>query len=779
FSVVDAVLLRPLDYKDADRLVGLWSTHPNYGPFNLPSYPDFADWRSASKTLSGLAFTRGDGFLLRGPDGAERLAGARVSEGFLGVIGARAVVGRTFTADEERPGGPRVVVLGNALWRRRFGGDPKVVGTTVRLDDQAYTVVGVLTRGATYPEWAELYTPMAPWASDPALRERALRVDNRAVARLAPGATIEQARAELATIAQRLADEYPETNAKWSVAVNPLRDDIVQGAGRGLYVLLGAVGLVLLVACANVANLVLARAVGRGREVAVRTALGAGRGRVARQLVTEGLVLGLLGGAAGALVASWSVRAFVAVATAQPWNSRVLPRLEEVAVDGRVLALATAATLVTSLLFSLAPVLHASRLDLVTALREGGRGASGGRAAGRMRAALVAGEVALAMLLLVGAGLLLESQRRLAQVDLGYDPSRVVVAPLFIPSGKYASPEQAVALYRRLRDEAAALPGARVAAVANHAPFVGSTDTRIEIPGRAQAAGDPELRADFRTASAEYFDAMGISVSRGRGLTAADMTPNPGAVVVSEAFARAYWPGEDALGRALVVHKAVPGRPDFREPMTVHVVGVAKDTRHWSVEVPPRPQLWLPYTVNPPNWVTLVVSARGDPAPLVPLVRHMVTAIDPDIPVADVKLLADRVALATASRRLYASVLGAFSALALVLAAVGVYGVLAYAVAQRTREIGVRVALGARPREVVRLVVRQGMTVVAVGLAAGLAGALVLGKALQGIVFGVSVRDPLVLGAGAATLAAAALAATLLPARRAARVDPMEALRAE
>ena len=777
FSVVDGVLLRPLGYTDPERLVLLYARHPQQGELNSPSYLDFLDWREASAgggALEGMAFLRSETLLLRRTEGALRINGAHVSEGFFPLLGTKPLLGRTFTPGEERPGGPPVLVLKYATWQKHFGGDPGVVGRTLDFGEGAYTVIGVMPRSFTVPFWGDAYAPLAtlPQRRE-ALERRDFRIDNRVIARLVPRIPEAQAAKQLAEVARRLAQAYPAENAGWSVRMLALPDAIVGDVRQSLFVLLGAVAFVLLIACVDVANLLLVRASTRSREMAVRAALGASRWQVARQLLAEGVILAAAGAALGLLLAVWGVRLLKAAAPPD------LPRLDEVGVDGSVLAFTALVSAATALVFGLVPAVQASRVELQEAMRAGTRGAGQGGRSVRLRSVLVVAQVALALVLLVGAGLLLESLARLRGVSPGFDPSPLVAIQVEPPAQRYNTPEKLTSLYDRLEEALASLPGVERVAFINHLPLSGgAVTTPVRAEGHPTGVGSEEI-ALFRTVDAPYFATLGQQVVRGRGFTRVDMSAASAVVVVNQTLARQYWGDADPIGRRITVFKQVGGSADYNAPLDAQVVGVVKDVALRDLGDPAIAEVYVPLPVNPWRWGWLIVRASRDPVALVEPVRRAVVAVDRDISVVRAlparRLLADTLA----ERRFSATLLAAFAASALALAAVGVYGVVSYGVTQRTREIGVRTALGAQRRDVVTLVVRGGAKLALAGVALGLALAVAATRVLESMVYGVGVRDATTFAAGALLLAGVALAASYLPARRAARVDPVVALRAE
>jgi len=778
FSVVNGVLLRPLPFAEQDRLFML-AEQSRQGGLRPPSYPTFLDWQAQSSGFAGLSYVRGGGQPLAGPDGVETIVVSAVSSGFFATLSEAPLVGRLFTPDEERSGA-HVAVLSYGLWQGRFGGDPHILGMTLSLTAGVFTVIGVLPHDMAYPPWtdAQLYLPLAAdAATDRVLTQRGFHADCRIIGRLKPGITLEQARVQLGDVAQREATTYPEFNADWtSVRFIPLRDELLGDATPQLLVLVAAVGLVLFIACVNVTNLTLARAGTRGRELAIRAALGAGRERVVRQLLTESVVLASVGGALGVVAAYW------AIALLKQAAPSALPRLEQVRVDGSVLGFAFGITILTAIVAGLLPALRAARPNFTDALKEGTGGAGTARERQRLRAVLVACEMALALILVVGAGLLIRSLWRLQAVNPGFDPEGLVTFFISPPPARARSPAGLTALYTEIQDAARALPGVTNTALTNFTPLgPGGLPSPVEIAGRAaDPMHDPQVW--FMTVSPGYFRTMGIPLRAGRELTEGDLTAGP-AVVVNEVFARAFWPSQDPVGRQVTLHKAVQGRPDFGEAMPSTVVGVVGDVHQFGLDAAPEPQVYVPFTRNVWGHMSLVVRTAIPPIGLIATLRRTVRQVDPDIPMT----LGDGTsAVGTvdvtgglASRELDTWLLGTFAASALILAAIGVYGLFAYSVAQRRHEIGIRVALGASRGQVLALIVRDGMRLAVIGIALGAAGALVLTRLLAGLLYGIGASDPGTFGAAAILLGLVALLACYLPARRAARIDPMIALRNE
>jgi len=778
FSVVNGVLLRPLPFAEQDRLFML-AEQNRQGGLRPPSYPTFLDWQTQSSAYLGLSYVRGGGERLAGADGVQTIVASSVSSGFFAVLGETPLLGRLFTPDEERAGA-HVAVLSYGLWQDRFGGDPHILGMTLSLDAGVFAVIGVLPHDVAYPPWtdAQLYFPLATVAAtDRVLTQRGFHADCRIIGRVKPGVSLEQARAQLNGVALREGTVYPEFNADWtSVRFIPLYEELLGDSRPQLLVLVAAVGLVLLIACVNVTNLTLARAGARGRELAIRSALGAGRGRVVRQLLTESVVLACVGGALGVIAAYWGIALLKRAAPS------VLPRLEQVHVDGWVLVFAIGVTSLTAIAAGLLPAIRGARPNLTDALKESTGGAGIARERQRLRAVLVTGEIALAVILVVGAGLLIRSLWQLRAVNPGFAPEGLVTFFISPPPTRARSPAALTALYTEIQDAARALPGVTSTGLTNFTPLgPGGLPSPVEIAGRAaDPMHDPQVW--FMTVSPGYFRTMGIPLRAGRELTEGDLTAGP-AVVVNEAFARAFWPSQDPVGRQVTLHKAVQGRPDFGDAMPSTVVGVVGDVHQFGLDTPPVPQVYLPFTRNVWGHMSLVVRTATPPAGLIATLRRTVRQVDPDIPMT---LGGGTSAVGTidvtgglASRELDTWLLGGFAASALILAAIGVYGLFAYSVAQRRHEIGIRVALGASRGQVLGLIVGDGMRLAVVGIALGAGGALVLTRLLTGLLYGIGASDPGTFGAAAILLGLVALLASYLPARRAARVDPMVALRNE
>jgi putative ABC transport system permease protein len=770
YSIVAGVLLAPLPFAEADRLMSVWSAASGCDRC-LMSYPDFEDYHSAADVFDGLAFVTGNGATITRPDGNVAVLAAMVTPDFFPLLRATPVLGRTLRAEDDHPGAAPVTVLSHALWINHFGGDPHIIGESLELNGHSFTIAGVLAPGQALPEWvpgaySDLFVPLSsvPGLQLPALHSRESHSDSRTIARLKPGVTLEQARARLRPIAARLAAAYPKSDSGVRADVTPLRDTVIGDARPALAVLAAAVLLVFLLACADVANLALLRATARARELAVRAALGARWARVARYLAAESALLALAGSLGGAILATAGVRAFVA---ASPGD---IPRADEVVVGGGTLiALAVAAVIATAVC-TLAPVVIVGRADLVPALKSGGRGPSAGRGTLRLRGAIVTAQFALAMVLVVGAGLLIRSFAALRGADPGFDPSHLLIVNVRASRATGAR----MAEVQRV-NTALMLPGVESITLVNHPPLSpGGTDTPVGADG-ADPASD-SVESGYMTVSQSYFSVMRIPMARGRQFTSADSVWPPRVAIVSRAAAQHYWPGGDPIGHRITVVDAAHGDPDFGKPMTATVVGVAGDVRRYSRADPPARLVYVP--ANPASGGQFVVRTVGPPGALMAAIRLALQPIDPAA-VIEVERYDDMAAAGTIRERFLMSLLGAFSIVAFVLAALGIYGVIAYTVSRRTAEMGIRVALGARPGDIIGLMIRRALALAFTGIGLGIWGAWLLGRAMRGMLFGVTAFDPVTFVGVALLLGTTALAASYLPARRAARTDPLVALRAE
>ena len=783
FSVVNAVVLRPLPYAAPERLVALWGDLNQSGFEELElSAPEYADFRArGAHVFEDVAAFNVGGFNLTGAGEPERIQGVYATASLFPTLGVAPLRGRAYTAEEDRPGSDDVAVISHSLWRRRFGSDPAAVGKTVTLDGRPTTIVGVMPPDFRFPGHdTDVWKPAAFDAD-------LLSPNNRgshflsAVARLRPGFTLGRAREEVAALARAQGEENRNTYPRgFGASLRPLDEEVVGPSVRtSLFLMLFAVGALLLIACANVANLLLARAASRRKEVAVRTALGAGRARIMRQLLTESVLLSLAGGAAGLVLALWGVDLLVTLA---PEGT---PRVAEVGLDARVVAFTFGVSLLTGVVFGLAPALYASKVDLNESLKEGGRGGTEGASRGRLRGLLVVGEFALALVVLACAGLLVRSFARVLEERPGFDARGVLTMRLVLPESKYKSYDAHRAFYENLFARLRGLPGVEAVGANNLLPFNGSGGSRgFLIEGRPVPPGQPHPEEQLRFVTPGYFEALRVPLLRGRDLTERDVAGGTRVALVSRSMAERHWPGEEAIGKRFAY--ANIRRGSEHAPEWIEIVGVVGDVKHRGLDIDPRPEIYVPvyqplFTNRPTPPLSLYVAVRtkGDPAALAPSVRREVAAVDPEQPLANVRTMEERVAGSVAERRFNMTLLGVFACVALALAAVGVYGVMAYAVARRTHEIGVRVALGAQRGDVVRLVLRQGMWLALAGVGCGVALAYAATRLMQGLLYGVSPTDPLTFAGVSALLAAAALLACLVPARRATKVDPMIALRYE
>jgi putative ABC transport system permease protein len=769
FSVVNGILLRPLPFREPERIVEVSHKEPYYSV----SEPEFMDYRRDARAFERLAAYAPSNASLTGAEEPERVRAARVSDGFFATLGVAPALGRVFTADEDAPGGPPVVMISDGVWRRRFGGDRGIVGRTIRVNGTERTVVGVMPARFGYPTaTTAVWVPLR-------LNADSLWTRNNhylsLVGRLAPGATPVRASAELNTMGRRWLTEYPDIyfpGKPLATSIVPMRDALVGATRPYLLALAGAVGFVLLIACVNVANLLLARGESRRKELAIRTALGASGRRLARQALTESALLGVAGGVLGLLIAWLGGRALLAIAPPS------IPRLDEVRIDVAVLAFALAVSLATGLLFGLAPALRAARGDSAETLKQGGKTSGPAGGTRRMRHALVVAEVALAVVMLSGAGLMLRSLAKLQAMDLGFDPSQLLTIQLSLPTQEY-SEERAVEHFRELTARVGGLPGVRSVAASGWLPMDGGgggeSSWSIQVDGRVVAAIADAPTATPAQVTPDYFPALRIPIVRGRGFTEADRGDAPLVVVVNQTMARQLWPGQDPIGHTI--------RMFGDDDPWATVVGVAGDVRSSGFLAPVPPTMHFPYAQAgrsasyTPRSMTLVVRTTGDPLAVAAAVRAAARALDRNVPISSVQSMEQLVAGSIAGRRFSTTLLGAFAALALALAGIGIYGVIAYGVSQRTYELGVRMALGAQRATVLRLVISEGLRMTVLGLAIGLAGALVVGRLVRSLLVDVPAADALTLAVVSAALAGVALVASALPARRASLVSPTEALR--
>ena len=764
FTAVDAILLRPLGYRDPERLVVI--LNHGRGPV---SPANFVNWKAQSRSFDNMGAAEFWTPDLTGSDRPEKLWAVRVSADILPLLGIPPSLGRFFTPDEDQPGREFEVVLGYTLWQRQFGGDTNVLGRRIQLDNHTYTVVGVMPAGFQFPPFwatrAELWAPLAlgPRASQ---RGNSLRV----FARLKPGVTLEQAREEFAAIAAGLERQYPGTNRDQRMV--PLKERVVGEIRPALLTLLCAVGFVLLIACANVAHMLLARSAARAHEVSVRAALGAGRAQLLRQFLAEGLTMAMLGGAVGLLLAYWGVRAMVRFGPAG------IPRLETLSLDWRVAGVTLAVSLATGILFGLAPALQACGQSSAESLKEGGRSV-GGAARQRVRGLLVISEFALSLMLLIGAGLMLRSFVALEAIDPGFRPDHLLTMVVSVGGSQDAGPGRAPEFYQSALERVRAVPGVASAGMTNHLPIAGDLwGFPFWIEGRPVPYPGEEPEGAFRLVLPGYLETMKIAIERGRGIEAGDTKGAPGVVVINEYMAQRYWPGENAIGKRI----SLDNPSSSRLPAWLTVVGIVKNAVRYDWAAPPAEEFFLPYlqhTGTMSHYITLVVRTKGDPAALAPVVGNGIWQIDRNVTISEVQTMNAVVERANAEARFNMALLAVFASVATVLSAIGIFGVMSYAATRRRREIGIRLALGARPAEILQLITGEGMVLALCGTVAGIGGALMLTRFMARLLYGVPPVDPLTFIAVPLLLTTVALAACLIPAFRAARISPVAALRQE
>jgi len=777
FSVVNFVLLRPLEYANPDQLVMVWERNTKKGWNESPtSFADFVDFRDNAKSVELVAFTDTN-FNLTGGDQPERVAGLRVSANLFSLLGVNPARGRWFAPGEDKPGAGHVLILSYGLWQRSFGGNSNLVNRTVQLNGQSYTVVGVMPPTFKFPPAfsatttseelisnADLWVPLT---TDDVPLIRNIR-NLKMIGRLKAGVAPQQAQAEINSIASRLAREYPDVNAGLESVVIPLHEQIVGDVREALLILLGAVVLVLLIACANIANLLLSKATARHKEIAIRTALGANRGRLLRQLLTESTLLGLLGGGFGFLVAYAGSKTLVS------FGSFSIPQLTDFSFDMKVPLFALVVSLLTSLIFGLAPAIDASNPNLNEALKEGGRSSSGGATRARLRNALVITEVALAVVLVTASGLMLRSFVRLQGTSSGLNPHNLITLELELPDVRYHAAQQQTLFQQQLLQRVASLPGVQNAATVDNLPFSGNAfNTSFTIEGRPTGPTTETPRAYYRVISPDYFPAIGIELHKGNQFTDRDTAEQPGVAIVNETAAQRYWPGVDPLGKRIK-----RGRPESKNPWLT-VIGIVSGSRQLSLKEGSQPEIYVPYLQNPGLTFTLVARTASDPRSLTGALRKEVLSADREIPAVNIKLMEELISNSVAKERFYVLLLAVFAALALILAAVGVYGVMSYSVTLRTRDIGIRMALGARPVDIFKHIVGQALLLGLIGLGVGIVLAIASTRVMSSLLYGINATDPLTLAITSLVLLAVALLASYLPARRATRVDPLVTLRYE
>ncbi len=769
FTVVNAVLLRPLPFQDPSRLV-LVAEKSQY-PTISTSYQNWLDWRDQSHSFESVEATRPSTIALTGAGQPERLNSQNMTAGIFPLLGVKAIIGRTFLAEEDRAGGNPVVVISYGLWQRHFGASQEIIGKNLTLDSQPYTVIGVLPSGFQLMFPADVYLPFTPWA-------RTLPDDRNwhpgifAVARLKPGVTREQARTEMVGITKRLEQQYPDYNTSVSANIVGVQDQMVQNVRPALLLLLGAVAAVLLIACVNVANLLIARAASRSREVAIRTAMGASRGRVLRQLLTESVLLSLSGGVLGVLMAIAALGPLIKLAAGS------VPQAFTISLDYRVLIFTIAVSVFTGVFFGIAPALSTTKLDLRETLNEGSRGSTASPGQHRIRGFLVAAEIAAAMLLLIGSGLLLRSFERLQEVPPGFQPDHLLAVDLPLSRNAYAKPDQRFEFFDRLVERAQALPGVRSAAAASSLPLSSSAGViHFNIHGRPPKSPHDFIAAGYFTVTPHYFETIGVPLLQGRFISASDSEKAPAVVVINSTMARTYWPNESPLGKRM----QLGALPEDDVPW-MEVVGVVGDVLQ-NLGNAPATEMYLPFrqadALLPVFQLSLVIRTATEPHAAVSSLRSAVAEIDPNQPIVNMRSMEEHISTNVSQPRFRAWLIGIFAMLALVLAAVGVYGVMSYAVTQRTSEIGIRVTMGAQPRDVFRIIVGEGLRLALVGIAIGLVTALALTRLLRRFLFGISAYDPITFIGVSVILTVVAVAACYFPARRATQVDPLVALRYE
>ena len=767
FSAVNALLINPLRFPEPDRILAIWETQPSRGVVrNEVSMANYLDWRAQNQTFEKMGLYRWGSPNLTGLDTPERIQAFLVTGNFLDILGVKPALGRGFVDDENQPGKDSVAILTHGLWQRRFGGDPGIVNKTITLNGYTYTVIGVMPQGFNYPAGVELLVPIE--ITPESARNRRSHA-YYVVGRLKPGVSVSQAQTDLATIASRLEKEYAESNTGWGVVVYPIVEDAVRLYKTAVLALMASVGFVLLIVCANVANLMLARAAGRQKEMALRAALGAGRSRLVRQLLTESVMLALIGGVLGVLIAYWGVDL---LRTLNPGKAaQFVPGWDRLGVNPAVLAFNLGLSLLSGLLFGLAPAWQISKTDLNSALKEGGRQSSFG--SHRLRGLLVISEVALSLMLLVSAGLLMRTVLVLLKTEPGFNPNNVMTMKLNLPGTKYKDEAQRSAFYQEVVRRVQSLPGVESAAAVNYLPLGGSNSSdSFLVEGIPDPPPGQEFIGRYRNCTPDYFRTMEIPVLKGRAFTDQDKAGSPPVIIVNETMAQKYWPDADPIG------KRVRFNAPLSEAPWMQVVGVVKDVKH-DLQIPVTTDYYLPHAQDVWSSMVLVARTKGDPLSVASDMRQQVWSLDKDQPVYDVRTMEEVRAFSVSLYSFSAGSLGVFAVIALLLAAIGIYGVMSYAVMQRTQEIGIRMALGARAADVLKLVVRNGMYLALIGVVAGLAGAFALTRLLQSLLFGVTPTDAVTFAAVTFGLLLVALLACYIPARRATKVDPLVALRYE
>jgi putative ABC transport system permease protein len=770
FSVVDAILLRPLPYPDSDRLL-LVMEKPPQDRMNSVSAANFLDWRDQNRVFAHLAATDFATFDLSVKGSPDRAFGLRVSADFFDLLGIPPAVGRTFAADDERPGAACVTVLSHGSFQRRWGGDRGAIGQTLMVDGNKCTVIGVMPARFRFVGGPEMWVPLA---LDPAKVTRDFHY-LAPLGRLRPGVSLEQARAQMVSIGKNIERAYPKSNKGWSVTLEPLHALIVEGERTGVLVLFGAVALVLLIGCVNVANLLLAKAAVRQRELAIRSSLGAGRGRLIAQVLVESVLLALAGGLLGVVLAFWLVRL-----TPSVMPKFLLEGMPEIAVDWRLLLFALGVSLLTGLLFGLAPAWRASKVDLQRTLKEAGRGSSSGSGSGRFRGALVAGEVALSLALLVGAGLMVRSMVAMYGSDPGFQPDNVLTMQLSMPQARYPGPQPVRSFDRQLLERVQALPGVRAASLSMTTPLQGSYfGMPFQVVGQPEKPVSERPGEPFQLVTHDYFRTMGITLRKGRFFTERDGENAPRVAVVNETFVKRYLSKVDPVGQRLRIEELISGQQKLGPEVVWEIVGVMANVKFGGLNSGEVPEIYVPLMQSPWPGGVLALRTAIEPERMTKAVRAVVRSLDKDMPITEVKTMRQIAGDSVAQPRLQTWIIGVFAVVALVLAALGIYGVMAYTVEQGTHDLGVRMALGARPADLLKMTLRRGLVLTAIGVAVGLAGSFALTRAMASLLYNVKPTDPPTFIGVALLLTAVALLATYIPARRAAAVDPMVALRWE
>ena len=767
FSAINALLLKPLPWPELDRVIAIWDKNPGIGlDHNEVTFANYLDWQSQSQSFEQLALYRWWSVNLSGTETPERVQGFMVTANYVDVLGIKPIVGRNFSKEENQPGKDGVAIISHSLWQRRFGGDPDILNKTITTNAVVRTIVGVMPEHFNYPKGGEIYAPLA---ITPQITINRRTHTYYVVGRLKPGVTIASAQSDIDNITARLQQQYPDYNAGWSATVYPIVADTVRAYDTVLWVAMAAVAFVLLIACANVANLMLARAGVRQREIALRAALGASRWRIIRQLLTESVLVALIGGALGILVAFWGIDALRAWNPGDP--ARFAPGWHQLGLNFTVLAFTVGLSLFSGIIFGLAPALQVSKPNLNDSLKEGSRQTSG-RSHG-LRSSIVVFEIALSLVLLVGAGLAVRTFLALLKTDPGFNPENVLTMNLVLPSAKYTDEPQRAAFYNDLIQRVKSTPGVESAAAVNFLPLGGSnvSDAYL-VEGEVQPPPDQENLGRYRVCTPDYFQTMGIRVVKGRAFTDQDKEGATPVVIINEAFARKHWPNQDAVGKRMRFYGPLDKSP------WIEIVGVIQDVKH-ELNIPVTPEFYLPQAQD--TWASMVLVARTsvDPASLASALRQQVWAIDKDQPVFDVYTMQQVRSISVAMYSSGSVMLGIFAGVALLLASIGIYGVMAFAVSQRTQEIGIRMALGARALDVLKLVIKHGMKLALLGIVIGLIGSWALTRFMKGLLFGVAPTDLLTFSLVSLCLLFAAFLACYLPARRATKVDPLEALRYE